>query len=266
MVEISQEDIKTYQEDGVVCLRGVFDNYWLDLVSVGIEAALKTPGPNGENFSNSGEEGAFFGDLDMWHRHDEFMEFNLRSPAAEIASKVMESEKINFFYDQMFVKEKGTNISTPWHQDQPYWAISGRQISSLWLPLDPVSKDGSLELVAGSHNWGVEYNPQHFSNNSPYENTGLPEMPDIEGNRDEYNILSWDTEPGDCIIFQAMTVHGAKGNSSPVNRRRVLSTRWAGDDTRYAEKEGEVAIPTFETYLKHGDKFEGATFPQVWPK
>ena len=69
------------------------------------------------------------------------MRFALESPAAEIAGRIMQSDKINFFYDQLLVKEPGTHAPTPWHQDQPYWAVSGWQVASLWLPLDPVACD-----------------------------------------------------------------------------------------------------------------------------
>jgi len=63
-----------------------------------------------------------------------------------------------------------------------------------------------------------------------------------------------------------MMVHGAKGNASTNTRRRVLSTRWAGDDARYCVRKGETAIPTFETTLSHGDQFSGELFPQAWPR
>ena len=38
-------------------------------------------------------------------------------------------------------------------------------------------------------------------------------------------LLSWDCEPGDCVVFHGMTLHGAKGNKSSNLQRRVLSTR-----------------------------------------
>jgi ectoine hydroxylase-related dioxygenase (phytanoyl-CoA dioxygenase family) len=264
MIGISDDDIRAYQEDGVVCLRGVFNQYWLELVERGIAASIKSPGPHGENYNPHGS--AFFGDLDMWQRHDEFRDYVLNSPAAELVGSLMKSRQVNFFYDQMLVKEPGSESLTPWHQDQPYWAISGRQVSSIWMPVDPVGKESSLEFIAGSHRWGIEYNPKHFKDQSPYEDTGLPHMPDIEGDRSKYSVKSWDLEPGDCIAFQAMIVHGAKGNRSTTTRRRVLSTRWAGDDARYCVRQGETAIPTFKTDLSHGDKFNGELFPQIWPR
>ena len=56
---------------------------------------------------------------------------------------------INFFYDFMFVKEPGTREVTRWHQDEPYWAVKGEQVCSVWLPLDPVPKVRRYRLTPG---------------------------------------------------------------------------------------------------------------------
>jgi len=72
----------------------------------------------------------------------------------------MGATRVNFFYDQLLVKEPGTREGTPWHQDQPYWALSGLQVCSLWLPLDPVSEEVGVEYVCGSHRW-PEFSPYH---------------------------------------------------------------------------------------------------------
>ncbi|WP_084421581.1 phytanoyl-CoA dioxygenase family protein [Henriciella litoralis] len=258
-IEQARED---YDRDGVCILRGIFDRPWLDLVERAIDEALRHPGPDAERYGPAGAE-RFFGDLDMWTRQESFRDFILKSPAGKLAGLIMGSSTSTFFYDQMLVKEPGTQQRTPWHQDQPYWAVSGRQVCSIWLPVDSVPKDVALEFVAGSHNWGQAYNPAHFADGSPYDGTGLPELPDIEAARDNYDILSWDVEPGDCLIFQAMLVHGAPANPK-AGRRRVLSTRWLGDDARYTVPKGEVAIPTTKPDLADGAPYSGALYPTVW--
>jgi ectoine hydroxylase-related dioxygenase (phytanoyl-CoA dioxygenase family) len=214
-----------------------------------------------EEYARGG--GRFFGDLDIAQRHPAFAEFVHQSPAAEIAGTVMSASKANFFYDQLLVKEPGTAAPTPWHQDQPYWGVSGRQVASIWLPLDDVKLESSLKYVAGSHLWEA-HNPHNFIDDTPYEGTGLPELPDINANPEKYEILGWDMQPGDCLVFQAMIVHGSAGNSSLQNRRRALATRWTGDDARYAVRPGRVAIPTRDPGLVHGDIMDCEDFPVIW--
>lgn len=121
-----------------------------------------------------------------------------------------------------------------------------------------------MQYVADSHRWGG-YNPHNFSDNTPYQGTGLPELPDIDAEPKKYKILGWDMEPGDCLVFQAMIVHGSHGNSSN-SRRRAWATRWTGDDARYCRRDGEVAIPTEDPGLPHGAILDGDAFPVIWKK
>ena len=258
---ITDCEIETYARDGVVKLAGVFSRYWIDTLREGVEEAMASPGTHAEEYASGG--GRFFGDLDVSRRHGAFQSFVLHSPAAEIVGTIMGASRVNFFYDQLLVKEPGTSERTPWHQDQPYWAVSGRQVASIWLPLDPVARESALQYVKGSHLWG-EHNPHHFVDDTPYADTGLPELPDIDGNLDEYDILGWDMAPGDCLVFQAMMVHGSAGNLSSSQRRRAWATRWTGDDARYCVRPGESGYPTFDPGLQHGDMMDCEAFPLVW--
>ncbi|SLN29555.1 phytanoyl-CoA dioxygenase family protein [Oceanibacterium hippocampi] len=257
---ITADDRAAYARDGVVCLRAMFDDDWIDFMRGWVDQAIARPGPHAEDYAKGG--GRFFGDLDMARRHAGFRAFVHDSPAAEIAGRLMGTARVNFFYDQLLVKEPGTTERTPWHQDQPYWAVAGQQVCSIWLPFDPVPPESALEYVAGSHDW-PEFSPYHFADGTPYAGTGLPPLPDIEAGRERHRIVSFAMEPGDCLVFQAMVVHGAPGNRSGL-RRRVLSTRWTGDDVRYCLRPGEVAIPTRDPGLAHGDVMDCADLPLVW--
>ncbi len=264
--QITAADVAAYERDGVVCLRRMFDPGWIAVLAAGVEEAMAKPGPHGEIYTKPGNPGRFFGDLDMRQRLAPFRRFVFESPAAVIAGRVMGATRVNFFYDQLLVKEPGTGERTPWHQDQPYWAVSGAQVCSIWLPLDPVAKENAVEYVRGSHLWQRSFLPYHFADGSPYRERSLETMPDIDADRSAYDIVAYDMEPGDCLVFQAMIVHGAPGNASLSRRRRALATRWTGDDARYCVHSGEVAIPTSDPGLEHGDPMDCALFPRVWPR
>jgi ectoine hydroxylase-related dioxygenase (phytanoyl-CoA dioxygenase family) len=259
-VNVVPNDKITYERDGVVCLKKAFSPDWLSFLADAVEEAMESPGPNAEELAKG--SGRFFGDLEMSLRLSKFRSFALESPAAEIAGLIMGATRVNFFYDQLLVKEPGTSERTPWHQDQPYWAISGRQVCSVWLSLDPVPEDASVEYVCGSHQW-AEFSPYHFADGTPYADTGLSPLPDIESNRDEYDIKKFEMEPGDCLVFNAMIVHGSPGNQGK-HRRRAIATRWAGDDARYYRRPGEVAIPTEDPGLADGAQLDCKRFPLVW--
>ena len=261
--EVTADDVATYERDGVVLLPGVFGATWLDLLRAGVDRCMSTPGPHAV-FGDRSQPGFFFGDQDMWLRLPAFRRLVHESPAALIAARIMRASWINFFFDQVIVKEPGTEQRTPWHQDQPYWAVSGHQVCAIWLALDDVARENCVEFVLGSHRWGTEFNPQHFADGSAYAGTGLPQLPDIEARREQYPIGSFSVEAGDCIVFNAMTVHGAPGNRSLARRRRAVSTRWCGDDARYRVRAGEVAVPSCDPGLQDGDILDCEIFPRVW--
>ncbi len=170
MALLTESEIDTYENDGVICLRGIIDPRWIDVLRIATDEAMATPGPNAEVYGDK-EDSGFFGDLDAWMRTPGFRSYVLESPAAEIAAVAMRSSKATLLYDQLLVKEQGSQEKTPWHQDQPYWAVQGRQVCSVWVPMDPVNEASSPEYIRGSHQWG-EFNPQHFDDHSPYEGTG----------------------------------------------------------------------------------------------
>ena len=51
----------------------------------------------------------------------------------------MGARQVRLYHDHLLVKEPGTRQPTPWHQDQPYYNVDGRQTCSVWMPVDPVA-------------------------------------------------------------------------------------------------------------------------------
>jgi len=167
------------------------------------------------------------------------------------------------------VKEPGTTKRTLWHQDQVYYNVDGRQVLVMWIPVDPVSRDVSLELVRGSHAWGKSFVPRMIKSDRILDGTGsvYEPVPDIDAHRDQYEILAWEMEPGDCIAFHAMMLHGSRGNHSLTRRRRAISTTWLGDDATYGVRPGEVEPRIEDHPFNPGDRLTvERVFPKVWPR
>ncbi|HZD25744.1 MAG TPA: phytanoyl-CoA dioxygenase family protein [Alphaproteobacteria bacterium] len=261
---IDDETIERYRRDGVVCLRGVFDAAWRERLEAAVERVLAKPGPLGMRYGNKADHGTFFGDMFMWTFDDGFRDFAFDSPAAAIAGTLMGSQQVCFFYDHLLVKEPDSESRTPWHHDYTYWCAAGRQLCSIWMALDPVTAEtGAVEYVRGSHLWDAEFRAQDFRNGTIFHDAALPPVPDIEAARGDYDIVSFDTEPGDCVVFDFRTLHGAPGNRSAGTRRRALSTRWAGDDVVYVERPA-MQQPIRDPGLKPGEPLASELFPPVW--
>ena len=259
MQNVGGQTIGQFKADGVAVIRGLFRS-WVEPLREGVEQNLAEPGEFARDYRDE-NGGRFFGDYCNWHKIPTYRDFLFHSPAAELASTLMESNTARLFHEHVLVKEASTDIPTPWHHDQPYYCVDGKQNCSLWLALDPVPRETAVEFIAGSHRWGKWFRPERFDNTPLYEHDRYYTLPDIESQRDEYRILSWDLEPGDAIAFHFLTVHGSPGNTSESSRRRGFSSRWVGDDAAFADRGGKTSPPFPDCKLSHGDRLVGSEFP-----
>lgn len=263
---LEQHTVEQFQNDGVTVLRGLFSD-WVDTLRAGIAANMAEPNPEARIYEGENGGGKFFVDYCSWQRIPQYCDFIFNSPAAEIAAELMHSEKVQLFHEHVLVKEALAGVATPWHHDMPYYCVDGPKTVSLWIPLDDVPRERTLELVAGSHLWGKSYRPQRFNGQPLNEHDGLEEIPDIDANREDYDIVGWDLAPGDAVAFDYRTIHGAPANQSASAQRRAFSLRLVGDDICFARRPGIVTSPPFnQVTLKHGDPLHAAEFPLLYPR
>ncbi|WP_313802686.1 phytanoyl-CoA dioxygenase family protein [Sphingobium sp.] len=239
---LTDEQIQTFQRDGVLCVRGVID---LDTCKRMEEACLRLADDPSEHISRRwagvarpprGHER-----IGMALSLDQFREYAFESPLPRLAGALMNTPTVRYFYDQMFIKiHRGTGefdgtstaqMATPWHQDLPYWPFDGADILSIWVPFRPVPRDASgLEYVARSHRDPDLYTP--FGLKSLRNTVDAPDMDAIRAAEPE-RFLSWDMEPGDCLIHHPRTLHRSTSNAGE-NDRVAVSVRYLGRDAIYA--------------------------------
>jgi len=259
---ITDEQIEEFQRDGCTVVRGAFAD-WVDVIAAGIDRNMAEPGEYASE--NAVTEGRFFDDYVNWTRIPEFERIARESPAAQIAARAMRSTSAQFFHDHVLVKESGTPKATPWHQDGPYYFVEGEQTVSLWIPIDPVDT-ASLRLIAGSHRWTKPVRPVSWADDSDFyegEHDFIP-VPDPDAqDSGRYDLREWAMQPGDAVLFDYRTVHGARGNPGGA-RRRALSLRFVGDDASYVERPGRTSPPFPGHGMTDGQRLREDWFPVVW--
>jgi ectoine hydroxylase-related dioxygenase (phytanoyl-CoA dioxygenase family) len=260
-VKVAQDVIDAYRRDGAAALRGYFKD-WIETLRAGVARNMAEPGPDVKIYKGEAGGGRFFGDYCNWDRIPEYRDFIFHSPAAEIGRQLMGSNTVRLFHEHVLVKEASADVATPWHQDQPYYCVDGEDTVSLWIPLDKVPRDRTLEFIGGSHKWGKYFRPERFNKTPLNEDDGLEPVPDINSHRDQYQILGWALEPGDAVAFNYKTLHGAPANTSANEQRRAFSLRLLGDDVRFARREGVITSPPFRgVTLPHGAILDAPEFP-----
>lgn len=279
--EITEDEIRTFEDDGVVMLKGMFDAAWIALLDQGLTNSRMDPTGRAQTWDRDDAGHETFYDSQAWTRVPEYERFVRESACAELAGKIMGSSRVNFFFDAVFCRSAGTQFRTPWHQDEPYWSVEGMQTCSIWMPLVPVTAKSALAVVPGSHKWARVFRQIDFgqfnadgkedANHSDFSVLDdAPELPDIDGDLDKYQPRSFDMEPGDALIFNGRCIHGGSGQLEGDKDLRVFNTKWCGDDVRVSFKEWGMdpdhrQVMT-DVGLQPGDKLGSDLYPELWQR
>jgi len=271
-VPIDDATVEAFARDGAVVVRGLATPEEVALIERGVERVLAHPSERFLVASPADDTGRFVEDFCRWQDVPEYERFIRTSRAAEVAAALMRSATVRLFHDHTLVKEPGTRQRTPWHQDQPYYNVEGRQNCSMWLPVDPVSEASTLRFVAGSHR-GPWLMPRTFLDDQArwFPEGSLAELPDIDGDLARataaHRILGWALEPGDAVFFHMLELHAAGGVEGP-HRRRAFSVRFLGDDAVHAPRTWRTSpdFPGLAEELPAGVPMDHPLFPQVWPR
>jgi len=258
---LSEEHIKSFQDDGVVLIKGLFADY-VELIQTGIDYNIQNPSRYAAENIKDGEGGRFFDDYCNWNRISQFQEVIKNSKVAEVAAGLMKSKTVQVFHDHVLVKEPGTSKPTPWHQDSPYYFVEGSQTVSFWSPVDAVT-DATLRCVAGSHKWSKPVLPTRWLNEDKFYKDTVKYMPVPDPDAEGMKVLEWDMDPGDAVAFHYQILHGARGNETK-KRRRAFSLRLVGDDARYVERPGPTSPPFPGHNMKPGDRLREDWFPIIY--
>ncbi|WP_395346839.1 phytanoyl-CoA dioxygenase family protein [Variovorax sp. UC122_21] len=263
----SDQQVEEFSRDGAIVLRGVLRPAEVELLRQGIDANLAAPSVRAKVASRPDDPGFFIEDFCNWQEIPAYWDVISRSALPAAAARLTRSTQVRLYHDHMLTKESGTRQRTPWHQDQPYYNVEGSQNVSFWIPVDPVSRASTLELVAGSHK-GPWLMPRTFMTNEArwFPEGALADLPDIEADRTAHDILGWAVEPGDAIAFNMLTLHASAG-LEPGRRRRVFSVRMLGDDMRHAPRRWKTSpdFPGLAEQLPAGAPMAHPLFPVLWP-
>jgi ectoine hydroxylase-related dioxygenase (phytanoyl-CoA dioxygenase family) len=274
MRQLTEQELSDFRTDGVAYLPAAVEREWVDSLLAVVDDCLENPG----QWTNDGNPGAdrdrMFTRRYMWPHNDIIRDYIFNSGCAALAGQAMGCDTVRFYFDHLLIKEPETRAATPWHQDIPYWPFKGSQVCSIWLALTETTvAESAMEFVRGSHLDGNYYRPEVFNARANHPNAwqeeaaGTP-VPDIEGHRADFDIIGYDVQPGDALLFSAWTLHGAPGNASSSRRRAALSTRWLGDNATWYPHQGSDPIVGEEhVNLRPGDyPADDSVFPVVWQR
>lgn len=200
-----------------------------------------------------------------------FQRMLLETPLTAVVAALFCSEDVWYLEEQVWLKEGGAARRTPWHQDSSYYPFEGPKSVVLWIPLDDLRKENSLEVVRGSFK-GQLFNGTAMDINDDtlplYSEDELPRLPNIEKERDRWDIVSWPIKRGDVLAFHSNSLHGGAPTVAGM-RRRSLTLRFIGDDVtktrRPQRRQGadSYAANAKKPDIAHGDIEDSAAISNL---
>lgn len=276
-IQLTPEQIAQYQRDGAILLKNILTDEEKTLLEQGFEESRHNPGKRCTSASSPTGEGETFMETFPSINSPSLKKLLAIGRIPEIAARMMEAPSAQLVLGQIFYKAKGTIIPTPWHQDTPYLRLRGDDMIRVWVTADFSPKEITLQIVRGSHRWGIVFDPglQGDKNSHIKETKGRviqiasgqgPKVPDIEKYRDSFDILTWDVEPGDALVFNGNMIHSAGGIQDYPTHRRAYTTMWGGPDLSYITPP-DNALPTLAQINKIDVPFDVriGDYPEAFP-
>ena len=204
------------------------------------EWSVANPGPISVGKTN--KENITFvdnGNPDAKSMYDELVK---SSGFGQIVSQLWDSDYVGYFAEEIFWK-KGKAGPTLWHQDTAYQPWRGEHWCNIWIPLVRMSAEQSVQVIRESHT-GIQYDGTTFNPGNPTqplwgENGNFPRLPDIsaesEVNPDRWDIVGFDVELGDVVVFHPHCLHRGGGTDDKLRERRNIVLRFFGDRSYYSD-------------------------------
>jgi Phytanoyl-CoA dioxygenase (PhyH) len=117
----------------------------------------------------------------------------------------------------VFCKPPIEGYETPWHQDGHYWPIRPLATCTVWVALEPSTRDnGCLRVIPGSHRPRVLHAHLHE------DRTDLTLAQRIaDSTFDQSLAVDIELEPGQMSLHDVYMIHGARANTSAMRRTGV---------------------------------------------
>jgi phytanoyl-CoA hydroxylase len=178
------------------------------------------------------------------------------------AARLLRTPSVSIVEDQLLAKPNhGAPVNL--HQDYSYWRFStSTNMLTCWLALtDMTAQVGPVELVPGSHRWGLAIRPRELIQGSSGEY--LSGMQDIVPQGSSIEFVSAVVPKGGGVFFHGLTFHGSRANNTD-DWRRAVSLHWAARDCRLDRaKLVNYDHPYLFTGLRQGDALVNKYLPQV---
>lgn len=209
---LSSEELRQFDEDGYVLVRGVFDEDEIagvigaiDPIERDAEDFLRTQ-PDGKFFIARADEITFSTNLVL--KSDRLREFSRHPAIAELCADLIGPD-VRLYWEQSVYKKPETPAEFPFHQDNGYTYVEPQQYLTCWVALtDTDETNGCPWVMPGLHRGG----------------TLVHELTDL-GWRcldDDEGAVAVPASAGDIVVFSSLTPHRTGPNLTDQTRKSYI--------------------------------------------
>ena len=211
---LSEQDIANYHANGYVIPKYHLEPEFLKELQDALNTLIaNNPGVRPEKLVSAHIQG----------RNDEgvtgsqkFLQLAMHPPIIDLVEQLIGPDII-LWGCHVFCKPASEGYETPWHQDGHYWPIRPLANCTVWVALEPSTKEnGCLRVIPGSHTAKQLYEHLHEDRNDLTLNQRM-----AEGTFDESQAADLELQPGEMSMHDIYMIHGAKANTSQQRRTGV---------------------------------------------
>lgn len=239
---ISEEQVKSYQQNGHIYLQGLTSAEEIRFYRKFILEAVEKLNTERRAMHERDTYGkAFLQIFNLWRANQVLRNFVLAKRFGNVAAKLMGVENVRIYHDQALFKEAGGG-HTPWHQDQFYWPLDTNNTITLWMPLVDLTKEmGIMRFASGSHKKGYIVSREISDESEKFFTDYIKgyDFP-IQGNDA--------VKAGDATFHSGWTLHHAPPNHTST-MREVMTIIYYADGTRILKPDNSYREADMITWL-----------------
>jgi hypothetical protein len=211
---LSKNDVDRYRADGYIIPSYKLEPEYLKDLQNALNALIRNnPGIRPEKLVNAHLKGSKEGDT---KGSEKFLELAMHKPILDLVEQVM-GPNIILWGCHVFCKPASEGYETPWHQDGHYWPIRPLANCTVWVALEPSTKEnGCLRIIPGSHSPKKLFDHLHEDREDLTLNQRM-----ADNTFDETKALDLELQPGEMSMHDIYMVHGAKANTSTLRRTGI---------------------------------------------
>lgn len=174
------------------------------------------PGVRPEKLVSAHVEGGSDGNSEGVRGSRQFLELAMDPDIVELVSGVV-GEDVVLWGCHVFCKPPREGYETPWHQDGHYWPIRPLATCTVWVALEPSTREnGCLRVIPGSHRGRQLFDHLHEDRTDLTLNQRMAPQ-----TFDESTAVDIELQPGQMSLHDVYLVHGAEANRSSQRRTGV---------------------------------------------